>query len=92
MNISQKFRMWLVLAKVGEEFVYHNGLLSRDRERPGAGEVERVAKDAMLASEQGLVELFQRRLPYTPTFWGRTRDGCLYFARRTGASIPLEAR
>lgn len=87
MKIWQEFRRWLVVAKVGEQFPYHNGLLARDRER--SLDVDFVAQDAMLAARQGLVLLFQRRLPYTSPLSGEEMGGgCLYIARRTQDLIP----
>lgn len=90
MLIWQKFRHWLAQAKAGEEFAYHNGLLAYDRERDRA--VEGVAEDAFSAAQQGLVQLFQLRLPYTSRISGQEMEGgCLYIARRTAAPIPGRA-
>lgn len=86
MQTWQKFRYWLAQALPGEEFAYHNGLLAWDREKDQ--EVEKVAQDAMLAQEQGLVWLVQLRLPYSAPMSRRPMTGgCLYVARRTGKPI-----
>jgi hypothetical protein len=87
MSVQKNFRSWLAQADKGEEFVYHTGLLSRDRERSAL--VDRVADDAWSAAQQGLLVLYQRRIVIrSQVFKQVVGDGCLYLARRTGAPIP----
>jgi hypothetical protein len=56
-----EFLGWLGQARRGEAIVYHRGFLAADRSCPPNRDLNRLAKRALWAAEQGLVDLVQRR-------------------------------
>lgn len=74
-NKFKSFRTFMDEGRRGEEYIYHTGLLAKDRRENDI--LNKVANNALDGYQRGSIDLFQRRV---------SKYICEYVARRTPQS------